>query len=53
MHKMPGNKSKVFNLKIKNFDATSKQKLLIEEALFYTIEKITPADTVLHKIKWE
>jgi hypothetical protein len=53
MHKMPGNKSKLFNLKIKNFPATEKQKLLIKQALESTIEKIIPADTVLHTIKWE
>lgn len=53
MHTMPGSKSKLFNLKIKNFPATQEQRDLIEQALHSTIEKITPADTVLHKIKWE
>lgn len=52
MHKMPGNKSKHFNIKIKNFAANLEQQALIEQAIRSTIYKITPADTTLHKIKW-
>jgi hypothetical protein len=52
MQKMPGNKSKFFNLKIKNFPASAKQKDLIEQALRATIDKIVPADTTLKEIKW-
>jgi hypothetical protein len=52
-HTMPGNKTNFFNLKIKNFPATDEQKLIIEQAIRETIKKITPADTTLHKIKWE
>ena len=53
MHKLPGNKSKVFNIKIKNFNASTKQKEIIEQSLSNAIEKIIPADTTLNEIKWE
>ena len=52
MQKMPGNKSKFFNIKIKNFPASEEQKNLIEQALRSTIDKIVPADTIFDKIKW-
>lgn len=53
MHKMPGNKSKYYNIKIKNLTANSSQQKLIEQAIKSTIQKITPADTTLYKIKWD
>lgn len=53
MCKMPGSKSKFFNLRIKNFPATKKQKDLIEEAIKTSLNKLIPADTTLHKIKWD
>lgn len=53
MHKMPGNKSKYFNIKIKNFSASNKQKNIIEQAIKEIIPKIMPADTTLNYIKWD
>lgn len=52
MHKMPGNKSKYFNIKIKNFSASDKQKNIIEQAIRDIIPRIMPADTTLSYIKW-
>lgn len=52
MHKMPGSKSKFFNLKIKNFNLTALQKSLIEQSIRDIMSKITPADTTLNTIVW-
>lgn len=53
MHKMPGNKSKYFNLRIKNFNANEEQKTLLNQAIQNSLKKIIPADTVLREIKWD
>jgi len=53
MQKMPGSKSKYFNLKVKNFAANTTQKELIENAIRGAIKRFTPVDTTLNIIKWD
>lgn len=52
MNKMPGSKSKFFNVKIHNFAATEDQRIIIENAIYRAVKRIAPADTVLNKILW-
>jgi len=50
--KMPGNKSKYYNINIHNFKANDNVKKNIEQAVKNVINKISPSYTSLYKINW-
>jgi len=50
--KMPGSKSKYYNINIHNFNGNENVKKNIEQAIKNTISKISPSYTSLYKINW-
>lgn len=47
---LPGNKSKFFNIKIKNFTGNNESKSIIENSIKSNLKKIIPINTTLNKI---
>jgi hypothetical protein len=50
--RLPGSKSKYFNINIHNFPMISELKPIIEDSIRKNITKISPAQTSLYKINW-
>lgn len=50
---LPTNKSKYFNINIHNLNVDNGIKTIIENALKNIITDITPAHTILNKVKWD
>jgi hypothetical protein len=53
-HKLPGQKSHLYNIRIANLDIDNEDtRNVIEQTIRNTIDKVTPAYTELYKINWE
>ena len=53
-HRVPGAKSHMFNIKIKNSNITNENlRSIIEKNIITTLSKVTPVYTKLNKIIWE
>ena len=50
--KMPGSKSKYFNINVHNLNIDDTVKKIIEDSLKASISKIIPAESSLYKINW-
>ena len=53
-HKLPGNKSQYYNIRLVNLGITDlTTRTIIEEIIKDTVTKISPAYTELYRIIWE
>jgi hypothetical protein len=53
-HKLPGQKSHMYNIRIANLDIDNEDtRNVIEQTIRNTIDKVTPAYTELYKINWK
>lgn len=54
MHKMPGSKSQFYNINLIGLKITDPDlRIIIEDIIKQTVKKITPAHSILYKIKWD